>query len=61
MKERSTVFDTVSISEGFFIGANRVNCAAPFCEYLYPSDDRPSLIDFTRNSRRGKESRVWHR
>ena len=37
MKERSTVFDTVSISEGFFIGANRVNCAAPFCEYLYPS------------------------
>jgi hypothetical protein len=35
MKQRSTVFDTLSISEGFFIGANRVNCAAPFCEYLF--------------------------
>lgn len=35
MKQRSTVFDTISISEGFFIGANRVNCAAPFCEHLY--------------------------
>ena len=43
MKQRSTVFDTVSISEGFFIGANRVNCAAPFCEYLHISDGRASL------------------
>ena len=45
MKQRSTVFDTVSISEGFFIGANRVNCAAPFCKYLFLSDGRKSLID----------------
>jgi hypothetical protein len=32
MRERSMVFDTVALSEGFF-GANKVNCAAPFSEY----------------------------
>lgn len=30
MRERSLAFDTVSVSEGFFTGVNRVNCAAPF-------------------------------
>lgn len=30
MRERSLVFDTVTLSEGFFMGGNRVNCAAPF-------------------------------
>ena len=45
MKQRSTVFDTLSISEGFFVGANRVNCAAPFCEYLYLYDGRATLTD----------------
>ena len=45
MKQRSTVFDTISISEGFFIGANRVNCAAPFCEYPYLYDGRTALAD----------------
>ncbi|EJD07321.1 CNH-domain-containing protein [Fomitiporia mediterranea MF3/22] len=30
MRERSMVFDTVTLSEGFFTGPNRVNCAAPF-------------------------------
>ena len=33
MRERSTVFETVPFSEGFFTAANRVNCAAPFSEY----------------------------
>lgn len=32
MRERSQVFETVTLSEGFFIGAVRVNCAAPFSE-----------------------------
>ena len=32
MRERSTVFETVTLSEGFFLGPNRVNCAAPFSE-----------------------------
>ena len=45
MKQRSTVFDTISISEGFFIGANRVNCAAPFCEYLYLDEGYTSSAD----------------
>ena len=45
MKQRSTVFDTISISEGFFIGANRVNCAAPFCEHLYLCESYTSSTD----------------
>lgn len=49
MKQRSTVFDTLSISEGFFIGANRVNCAAPFCEYPHFFGVRTMVID-TRGS-----------
>ena len=36
LRERSTVFETVSFSEGFFTGSNRVNCAAPFSEYSSP-------------------------
>lgn len=32
MRERSTVFETVTLSEGFFLGPNRVNCAAAFSE-----------------------------
>jgi hypothetical protein len=30
MRLRSLVFDTVTLSEGFFMGPNRVNCTAPF-------------------------------
>jgi hypothetical protein len=30
MRERSMIFDTVTLSEGFFAGPNKVNCAAPF-------------------------------
>jgi len=30
MRDRSMVFDTVTLSEGFFHGPNKVNCAAPF-------------------------------
>jgi hypothetical protein len=32
MRERSTVFETQVLSEGFFVGGNKVNCAAPFSE-----------------------------
>lgn len=34
MRERSMIFDTYPLSEGFFSGPNKVNCAAPFSEYL---------------------------
>ena len=30
MRERSTFFETEALSEGFFVGLNRANCAAPF-------------------------------
>ena len=30
MRERSLIFDTVTLSEGFFSGPNKVNCAAPY-------------------------------
>jgi RHO1 GDP-GTP exchange protein 1/2 len=30
MRERSTIFETVTLSEGFFVGPNKVNCAAPY-------------------------------
>lgn len=30
MRERSTVFETVTLSEGYFSGSMRVNCGAPF-------------------------------
>jgi RHO1 GDP-GTP exchange protein 1/2 len=30
MRERSLVFYTDTLNEGFFIGPNRVNCAAPY-------------------------------
>jgi hypothetical protein len=33
MKSRSMIFDTVTLSEGFFSGLNKVNCAAPYSEY----------------------------
>lgn len=30
VRERSMVFDTITLSEGFFLAGNRVNCAVPF-------------------------------
>lgn len=30
MRERSLVFETQTLSENFFVGSVRVNCAAPF-------------------------------
>lgn len=37
MRERSNVFETVTLSENFFIGINRVNCAAPFSKLPFRS------------------------
>ncbi|THH00609.1 hypothetical protein EW026_g1971 [Hermanssonia centrifuga] len=30
MRDRCQIFETVTLSEGFFVGPNRINCAAPF-------------------------------
>ena len=32
VREKNLVFDTISLSEGFFCAGNRVNCAVPFGE-----------------------------
>ncbi|KAJ6620583.1 CNH domain-containing protein [Mycena sp. CBHHK59/15] len=48
MRERSMVFDTVALSEGFFSGPNKVNCAAPFSggrRIVYGTDDGVYLSD----------------
>ena len=37
MRERSMIFDTVTLSEGFFAGPNKVNCAAPFSKCFVSS------------------------
>ncbi|KAJ3890723.1 CNH domain-containing protein [Lentinula edodes] len=42
IKERSNIFETVSLSEGFFNNPNKVNCAAPFSggrKIAYGTDD----------------------
>lgn len=42
MRERSMVFETVTLSEGYFLGPMRVNCAAPFGQgrrAVYGTDD----------------------
>ncbi|KAJ7804556.1 CNH-domain-containing protein [Mycena olivaceomarginata] len=47
MRERSMVFDTVALSEGFF-GTNKVNCAAPFNggrRIVYGTDDGVYISD----------------
>ncbi|PCH36385.1 CNH-domain-containing protein [Wolfiporia cocos MD-104 SS10] len=53
MRERSTFFETVTLSEGFFVGVNRVNCAAPYNNgrrAVYGTDDGVYLSDlFERN------------
>ena len=30
IRDRSMIFDIVTLSEGFFVGHNKVNCAAPY-------------------------------
>ncbi|KAJ7588015.1 Dbl homology domain-containing protein [Mycena floridula] len=48
MKERSMIFDTVLLSEGFFIGLNKVNCAAPYGggrRVVYGTDDGVYISD----------------
>lgn len=60
MRERSTVFNMVALSEGFFVGVNKVNCAAPFsqCSFLPNLNSQEMLIRW--GGRWWKESSVWH-
>ncbi|OCH85211.1 CNH-domain-containing protein [Obba rivulosa] len=54
MRERSMVFETVTLSEGFFVGPNRVNCAAPFSygrRAVYGTDDGVYLSNLWERNR----------
>ena len=35
MRDRSMIFDVVTLCEGFFVGHNKVNCAAPYGKQLF--------------------------
>ena len=48
MRERSMYFDEVVLSDGFFAGQNKVNCAAPFSygrKVVYGTDDGVYISD----------------
>ncbi|KAG7094009.1 hypothetical protein E1B28_007637 [Marasmius oreades] len=48
LRERSMLFDTVALSEGFFTAHNKVNCAAPFYagrKVVYGTDDGVYISD----------------
>ncbi|KAH9851921.1 CNH-domain-containing protein [Lenzites betulinus] len=54
MRERSNVFETVTISEGFFVGVNKINCAAPFNQgrrAVYGTDDGVYLSNLMERNR----------
>ncbi|KAL0953720.1 hypothetical protein HGRIS_004910 [Hohenbuehelia grisea] len=48
MRDRSMIFDTVTLSEGFFAATNKVNCAAPYNggrRVVYGTDDGVYISD----------------
>ncbi|TFL01949.1 RhoGEF Rgf2 [Pterulicium gracile] len=54
MRERSMIFDTVALSQGFFNGPTKVNCAAPFNagrRFVYGTDDGVYLSDIEERNR----------
>ncbi|KAG5647488.1 hypothetical protein DXG03_009424 [Asterophora parasitica] len=53
-RDRSTIFDTVTLSDGFFHGANKVNCAAPFNggrKVVYGTNDGVYISDLRETNR----------
>ena len=57
MRERSQFFETVTLSEGFFVGTFSVNCAAPFSKY-HPPTFRQMLNCFVESRPRSSSS-LW--
>ncbi|KAF8074951.1 CNH-domain-containing protein [Lyophyllum atratum] len=54
MRERSMIFDTVTLSDGFFHGPNKVNCAAPFNggrKVVYGTNDGVYISDLRESNR----------
>ncbi|XP_006461808.1 hypothetical protein AGABI2DRAFT_185908 [Agaricus bisporus var. bisporus H97] len=54
MRERSCIFECVTLSESFFAGPNKVNCAAPFSQgrkVVYGTDDGVYISDLRESGR----------
>jgi hypothetical protein len=54
MRERSMIFDTVALSQRYFSGPTKVNCAAPFNagrRFVYGTDDGVYLSDIEERNR----------
>ena len=54
MRDRSYIFETVPLSEGFFIGVNKVNCAAPMSggrRVVYGTNDGVYVSDLRETTK----------
>ncbi|PWN48476.1 CNH-domain-containing protein [Violaceomyces palustris] len=54
LRQRSNIFDTITLSEGFFTGANKVNCSVPFDfgrRIIYGTEDGVYLSDLREKAR----------
>jgi len=54
LRERSNIFDIITLSENFFIGPNRVTCSVPFDfgrRIIYGTDDGVYLSDLRERAR----------
>lgn len=54
LRQRSNIFDTITLSENFFLGTNRVNCSVPFDfgrRIIYGTDDGVYLSDLREKAR----------
>ncbi|SPC63074.1 probable to GDP/GTP exchange factor Rom2p [Ustilago sp. UG-2017b] len=54
LRQRSNIFDTITLSENFFLGPNRVNCSVPFDfgrRIIYGTDDGVYLSDLREKAR----------
>ena len=59
MRDRSTIFDIVTLNEGFFVGHNKVNCAAPYGKQFFAL----AIMNFKfsgRCCRRWTMDCLWH-
>lgn len=54
LRQRSNIFDTITLSESFFTGPNKVNCSVPFDfgrRIIYGTDDGVYLSDLREKAR----------
>lgn len=54
LRQRSNIFDTITLSENFFVGPNKVNCSVPFDfgrRIIYGTEDGVYLSDLREKAR----------